>query len=409
MTELGKLLDPHGPAAGLVRQLRPDVPRLVESMVDQIQGEVPAYAGPTSGGRRRLIMMAAGAAINTFLDLVDGTPTNTQRVDDLFRRMGHGEAADGNDLSHIRMAIRISTRDAWDKLRAYTTEHETSAALLGHLGDGLFGYVEHLAEQVEIGFDSAQRTANRDVGGARSRLLEGLLAGAPNDTTQAHASDAVWPLPESFVVMSATFHGGFPTMVELEPRTLPRIDSSPALFVCSAADSAEIIALLQHHVTGIRIAISWPVTVDEIPDARRWTERTLRLVGQGVIAPIPVIYCADHSIQLWLHAEPSLRRRQCQELLKPLLSETPNSREILSETLLAWLETRDSAPAIAARLGVHPQTVRYRWKRINELFGEDLRDSESVVQLTMLLKASIPLWRAGDQSDFDLSQGSDGE
>ncbi|WP_257440825.1 helix-turn-helix domain-containing protein [Nocardioides daeguensis] len=66
-----------------------------------------------------------------------------------------------------------------------------------------------------------------------------------------------------------------------------------------------------------------------------------------------------------------------------------------------WLETRDSAPAIAARLGVHPQTVRYRWRRINQLFGEALHDPEYVIQLTLVLKASIALWIAGDQSDFE--------
>src|SRR3546814_9071794 len=84
------------------------------------------------------------------------------------------------------------------------------------------------------------------------------------------------------------------------------------------------------------------------------------------------------------------------------------SRDILSETLLVWLETRDSAPASAARLGVHPQTVRYRWKRINELFGEDLHDPEFVLQMTMLLKASVPMWIAGDQSDFERFRANEG-
>jgi DNA-binding PucR family transcriptional regulator len=97
-----------------------------------------------------------------------------------------------------------------------------------------------------------------------------------------------------------------------------------------------------------------------------------------------------------------MRQRLCQELLEPLLAETPNSRTILSETLLAWVETRDSAPAIAARLDVHPQTVRYRWKRINELFGEVLQDPDFVLQLTLVLKASVPMWKAGNQSDFEL-------
>jgi DNA-binding PucR family transcriptional regulator len=119
-----------------------------------------------------------------------------------------------------------------------------------------------------------------------------------------------------------------------------------------------------------------------------------------VIPARPVIECVRFRTEIWLHAEPVLRRQLAQELLQPLFNETENSREILSETLLVWLETRDSAPAIAARLGVHPQTVRYRWKRINELFGDSLHDPDYVIQLTLLLKASVPLWIAGDQSDF---------
>lgn len=54
------------------------------------------------------------------------------------------------------------------------------------------------------------------------------------------------------------------------------------------------------------------------------------------------------------------------------------------------------------------QTIRYRWKRINELFGESLRDPEFVTQLLLLLKASVPLWVAGDQSDFDRYQQQTG-
>ncbi|WP_235738009.1 PucR family transcriptional regulator [Nocardioides alcanivorans] len=104
-----------------------------------------------------------------------------------------------------------------------------------------------------------------------------------------------------------------------------------------------------------------------------------------------------------------LRQQLTQELLTPLLAETANSREILSETMLAWLESRDSAPAIASKLHVHPQTVRYRWKRINELFGDLLHDPDYVISVTTLLKATVPLWKAGDLTDvqsFKASQGA---
>lgn len=409
MIELRKELGPTGASAALVRQLRPDAPRLVEDIVSRIQHEVPGYAGPTSGRRHRLIQMAVSAAVGHFLDMIEGRTDTGRGVDDLFRRMGYGEALDGNDLTLMRASFRIATHDSWGSLRTFATDQESSAAMLGQLGDVLFGYIEHLAEQFTIGFEGAHKALDRDVGLARTRLLDSLLSEASRADIQTYATNAVWPLPESFVVMSATFHGQFPNLGELETSMLLRADTSPALIICDAEEATQVADELGRLVAGIRIAVSWPVPIAEIPDAHRWATRTLQLVARGVIAPLPIIHCADHATQLWLHAEPALRRRRCQELLRPLLTETPNSREILSETLLAWLESRDSAPAIAARLGVHPQTVRYRWKRINELFGEDLHNSEFVVQVTMLLKASIPLWRAGDQSDFDRSWTGDGK
>ncbi|WP_376707709.1 hypothetical protein [Nocardioides alcanivorans] len=43
--------------------------------------------------------------------------------------------------------------------------------------------------------------------------------------------------------------------------------------------------------------------------------------------------------------------------------------------------------------------MRYRWRRINELFGDLLHDPEFVVTVTILLKATVPMWKAGDLSD----------
>lgn len=46
---------------------------------------------------------------------------------------------------------------------------------------------------------------------------------------------------------------------------------------------------------------------------------------------------------------------------------------------------------------MHPQTVRYRWKRINDLFGASLHDPEFLLLATMLLRSNPPLWHVGDQ------------
>jgi DNA-binding PucR family transcriptional regulator len=83
-------------------------------------------------------------------------------------------------------------------------------------------------------------------------------------------------------------------------------------------------------------------------------------------------------------------------VLAPLLREAPHSRRILAETMLAWLETRGSAPTLAARLGKHAQTVRYRLRRLHEIFGPVLEDPERCFEIYLVLRASMPLWQAGE-------------
>jgi DNA-binding PucR family transcriptional regulator len=41
---------------------------------------------------------------------------------------------------------------------------------------------------------------------------------------------------------------------------------------------------------------------------------------------------------------------------------------------------------VARRLGVHPQTVRYRLRRLEELFGDALTETESRYELELALR-----------------------
>lgn len=374
-------------------------PTLAVEVAARIQADVPAYTGPVGGPRHELIAHAIELASHRFLDTIDGLPHRERGVDEIFQAMGRAEASESGDLAPLRAALRLAATATWDAMRRARTEHPVTGEVRGQLADALFLYIDHLVEQAEVGYAAGRRSIDGDRGQARARLAQRLLSGRPRVPLE-DINPEVWVAPEWVVVAVS------------EPDEERRIDvgalalshlvvrhEQRVIVIADAEASADVIATFE--AAELRISIGWPVGPAVIPSAFRWARRALDLLQRGVIASHPVIDCRDHRTQIWLHAEPALRQRMCQDLLKPLLSETPNSREILSQTLLVWLETRDSAPAIAAHLGVHAQTVRYRWKRINELFGEDLHDPEFMVQITMLLKASVPLWQAGDQSDFE--------
>lgn len=60
------------------------------------------------------------------------------------------------------------------------------------------------------------------------------------------------------------------------------------------------------------------------------------------------------------------------------------------ETLRAWLECQGDLGAAAARIGVHPNTVRYRLRRMSELTPLDLDDPDKRLAMIISLAASAP-------------------
>ncbi|MFC5677017.1 helix-turn-helix domain-containing protein [Aeromicrobium endophyticum] len=381
------------------RALRPLVAAFATDVADRIQTDVPAYAGEPDGRRRDVIAHAVEQATHRFLDTLDGLPHRDRGVDEMFQAMGRAEASDSGDLAAMRAALRLAATVTWDNLRRANPEQPLTDETRGQLADGLFGYIDHLVEQAEKGFAAGRRAIQNDRGQARARLADKLLTGRHRGPLDA-VDPQVWAPPEWVVVVVS--EPDEQRSIDVATLALDHLVVRHDQRVAVIADAKQTLAVTAaFEAAGTRAAVSWPVGPKLVPSAYRWARRALDLVRRGVIPEQPLIECRDHRTQIWLHSEPALRQRMCQDMLKPLLAETPNSREILSQTLLVWLETRDSAPAIAAHLGVHAQTVRYRWKRINELFGDDLHDPEFIVQITMLLKASVPLWQAGDQSDFE--------
>ena len=62
-------------------------------------------------------------------------------------------------------------------------------------------------------------------------------------------------------------------------------------------------------------------------------------------------------------------------------------RRSSTETLRAWLLHQGRRDDVAARLFVHPQTVRYRMGQLRELYGDRLEDPATVLDLTLALAA----------------------
>ncbi|MYU48524.1 PucR family transcriptional regulator, partial [Streptomyces sp. SID7803] len=133
-------------------------------------------------------------------------------------------------------------------------------------------------------------------------------------------------------------------------------------------------------------------------DSVRWARRVLELVDAGVIDDAPAILCEDHLITLWLLSDPVLLDQLARrELAPPMANISANRRERLIETLRIWLDTRGTAAQMGELLDVHPpQTVRYRMRNLESIFGDQLVDPEARFSTETVLRAMQLRARSND-------------
>lgn len=152
-------------------------------------------------------------------------------------------------------------------------------------------------------------------------------------------------------------------------------------------DAAGRPELLRRAMAGWSGAIGPPVPLADAAKSLRWADAAVRLMERGLLPSGEVLFCTEHTEALVLLQPEELIDDLARRCLAPLTHCGPAHGRRLAETLLAWLETRGGAPEVAARLGVHPQTVRYRLRQIRELWGDEVDDPDRRFELELVLRA----------------------
>jgi DNA-binding PucR family transcriptional regulator len=157
------------------------------------------------------------------------------------------------------------------------------------------------------------------------------------------------------------------------------------------ADGPGRLETVRHALRGMPAAIGPSVALSEAPVSLRLAGRALALAGRGVLNGDELIDCDRHLATLALLADEDVIRLLAAQRLGPLTALRPSLRGRLTETLRCWLESRTGAPEIAARLKIHPQTVRYRMHQVEDLFGDRLHDPDWRIEMELALRADLLL------------------
>ncbi|HEX5192782.1 MAG TPA: helix-turn-helix domain-containing protein [Solirubrobacteraceae bacterium] len=385
--EIQQKIDEH-PWRGLPPEiapaLRPSAPDVAEEMLQAVITTVAAYSRPLEGEFGESIRAGVRQALDHFLAEIAASGEVPRP--DVYRALGEGEQQAGRSLDSLLSAYRIGARVAWRRFSEIGAEAGLDPETLFELAESIFAYIDLLSAESAQGHAAAQSAAAGEQELRRRRLVRVLVRDPPPDpeTAAAAAAEARWQLPRS---LAAVAIGG--DYRELVRARLPTdvIADTIGDVVCALVpdpDGPGRRSQLERAVRAGRAQAGLGTTV-------RWQQAGLSFAraraALGLAGASPELVSArDNAGRLLLGADRGLAADLAANRLAPLRELSPGSRRRLQETLAAWLAEQGRLGRVAERLGVHPQTARYRLGRLRDLFGSELDDPDARFWLELALR-----------------------
>lgn len=332
-------------------------------------------------------------ALTLFVDHIADPRRQAGSIAATYYELGRGEALEGRSLDALQSALRIGGLHAWRRLGRTAEELGLDSTVVAALGELSMRTVHEVAEAAAAGYAEAQLRSTDELERRRRRLLDLLLEEGPVslEAVQGMAHGARWSVPRhvAVVALAATPEQREEDRPLAAAGALVDMESRPPRMLVPDPDGSgrfggRAFALA---LRGRPAAVGPTVPLTEAAQSLRWATRALGLMGRGVLPGQGVVRCADHLSTLLLHGDEPLLARLEARVLAPLDAVSEGQRPRLAETLLAWLLCGSNVPDVATRLHVHPQTVRYRLRQLEKLFGDVLHDPGTRLDLILALRA----------------------
>jgi hypothetical protein len=378
----------HDLPPAVAATLRPELPAVAQEIIDALREGVPDYARPLEGAFGRGIRVGVEAALEHFMAEVeasDRVPRAHVYVD-----LGRGEHRAGRSLEALLSAYRLGARVAWRHFAAAGRRARLDPDTLYGLAESIFAYIDELSAESAEGYALEQSAAAGATQLRRRRLVRLLVRDPPAepDAVEAAALEAGWPLPRVVAVLVVAGETREEVGGRLGPDVAADVVEDELVALIPDPDAPGRRRALRRAIdaagaTGaLGPSVAWP----DCPLSLARARAALALARAGVVPEASLVVAADHGAALLLSSDPRLVADLVRDRLAPLDALAAGSQDRMAETLEAWLAAQGRLQPAADRLGVHPQTVRYRLRRLREAFGSSLDDPDRRFELDLALR-----------------------
>jgi sugar diacid utilization regulator len=227
----------------------------------------------------------------------------------------------------------------------------------------------------------------------RSALVEALLSRRITDTQSLWEAADLLRLPTTgpYVVVAAELPAigklGLPAienkLASRDIRSAWRLmpDLHIGLVHVRIRDTIDTLIAVLRHAATVRVGISPPFhDLAETSEAMRFAR--LAVTGKPSGDSLVTVF-DDTPLAVAAVSAPEVMTKIRSTVFKGLNQLPPTERAILLDTFQAWLHASGSANDTAAAIFCHPNTVRHRLRRIEELSGRSLSAPVDVAELCL--------------------------
>ncbi|CAL9289840.1 hypothetical protein SUDANB180_05936 [Streptomyces sp. enrichment culture] len=356
------------PVAELCASLAAELPTVIPKIVDRIRLEIPSYRIVDREQQERDVT-------RHYQGLLTGVAARrapTREEIEAAHALGAERAATGLPLHALVEAYHVGYREMWNVLLARAQSHDPRAvAQLVSIVGMVWTWVQHSSSAAAEAYGAAVRAADATLLRLTHQFLDGLVTAAPAgvDLEQLAAALTFDPAGEFQALCSPAEDWPDERMMELRHHRWPgtlRCATRGNLMITLVQDIAPraVVDAARRQNPEVSFGIGLPRTglpgaAMSMADARA----ALPLADPGQVK-----YFADH----WLLATLAPTAQRFAVLLEPC-REVARHHPDLAETVRGFAENGFSLSATARVLHVHPNTVKYRLQRWQQLTGWDVR------------------------------------
>ncbi|OBI13191.1 hypothetical protein A5714_15070 [Mycobacterium sp. E2462] len=317
-------------------------------------------------------------------------------------RTGDERARGGVPLHSLIASHRVSSNEVWQALHSTVGNFvELSREAMLAVAERV-GYAQHV--YVETGVRAhRQRSLLQAVGDQAeyAGLVEALFRGValPGRSLWEIAELVRIPRRGPYVVVAMRDDGtgqAPPADIGMRLRALDiysawrRVGDSQVGVVCLPTESAreQLLAALNRWATGGAGVSAEFTDLADVPTALHYAQVVVDRANDAE----PVVVVGNAALELVALVDPAISRRLAASVLGPLNALPTDERDLLRRIFTAWTTHRGSIPETAAALYCHPNTVRYRLQRIEQLTGRSVRAPTELSELCLAFEivAKLP-------------------